>query len=286
MISKTTPLLLLFSLLSIQILGYTGSFMIVSTTRTTTITTSRPITSTLRRNRREPEQQQRNHHGHGRCRHPQQATGDATTPPPLIQEYNDFIPRPDPQYSALDVVSMCMDTLLSSSSSSSSSSFSSSAKKHNAGLEVCFAFSNDRCRAAIGGDLAEFQLYAQNPTFTFLVHCDAWDVVQMGNIIPGTRHRGSMQTILMRAVAVHNDTNRRRRNHQATTVQSSMAAAIIAAATIDNRNKEGATTASSEQPEEERQFLWTLQQERRPPQQDCWLVHEVLYVKNAFLQTL
>jgi hypothetical protein len=32
--------------------------------------------------------------------------------------------------------------------------------------------------------------------------------------------------------------------------------------------------------------LWTLQQERRPPRQGCWLIHEVLYVKNAFELTL
>jgi hypothetical protein len=38
--------------------------------------------------------------------------------------------------------------------------------------------------------------------------------------------------------------------------------------------------------EERRTFLWTLQQERRPPLQGCWIIHEVLYVKNAFAQTL
>jgi hypothetical protein len=38
--------------------------------------------------------------------------------------------------------------------------------------------------------------------------------------------------------------------------------------------------------EERRTFLWTLQQERRPPLQGCWIIHEVLYVKNAFALTL
>ena len=33
-------------------------------------------------------------------------------------------------------------------------------------------------------------------------------------------------------------------------------------------------------------FLWTLQRERRPPLQGCWIIHEVLYVKNAYAQTL
>lgn len=35
-----------------------------------------------------------------------------------------------------------------------------------------------------------------------------------------------------------------------------------------------------------RTFLWTLQQERRPPRQGCWIIHEVIYVKNAFQLTL
>ena len=36
---------------------------------------------------------------------------------------------------------------------------------------------------------------------------------------------------------------------------------------------------------EDRRYLWTLQKERRPPRSDCWLVHECLYVKNAFQLT-
>ena len=36
---------------------------------------------------------------------------------------------------------------------------------------------------------------------------------------------------------------------------------------------------------EQRRFLWTLQRERRPPRQNCWLVHECLFVKNAFQLT-
>jgi hypothetical protein len=37
---------------------------------------------------------------------------------------------------------------------------------------------------------------------------------------------------------------------------------------------------------EPRTFLWTLQRERRPPLQGCWIIHEVLYVKNAYAQTI
>ena len=35
-----------------------------------------------------------------------------------------------------------------------------------------------------------------------------------------------------------------------------------------------------------RQFLWTLQRERRPPRQGCFLVHECIYVRNAYDLTL
>jgi hypothetical protein len=37
--------------------------------------------------------------------------------------------------------------------------------------------------------------------------------------------------------------------------------------------------------DDRRVFLWTMQKERRPPRQNCWLVHEVLHKRNAFLQT-
>jgi hypothetical protein len=196
-----------------------------------------------------------------------------TTTMQKIQEYNDFLPRPDPRYSALDVVSMCMETLLLSSSKLSN--------QNNDGLDVCFGFSNDRCRAAIGGSLTEFQLYAENPTFRHLVRCDAWDIVKVGEVIPAAiPHRGAMQTILMRAVT---------RNKKPNVGKSSMAAAAWADDDTGSGRPDDDDLGKRRrgQPQEEgRLFLWTLQQERRPPRQDCWLVHEVLYVNNAYLQTL
>jgi len=50
---------------------------------------------------------------------------------------------------------------------------------------------------------------------------------------------------------------------------------------------DGATGEKDENSEEgeRRQFLWTMQQERRPPRQGCWLIHEVMYVNNAFQLT-
>lgn len=47
-------------------------------------------------------------------------------------EYDDFLPRPNPNRDALEVVQLCMDTLLQGMA--------------GAGLEVCFDFSSDQCR--------------------------------------------------------------------------------------------------------------------------------------------
>lgn len=167
-----------------------------------------------------------------------------------VEHYNDFLPSPHPSLTAVDVVSACMNTLLLES--------------RTAGLEVCFHFSSDRCRAAIGGSLEEFRNYSENPTFGFLIQCQAWEIVKVGDIISGTAHRGDMQTILMRATT---------RERNAPRAQSSMAAAA-------------SNDSAKQEEQEERRFLWTLQQERRPPLQDCWMVHEVLYVENAFFQTV
>ena len=35
----------------------------------------------------------------------------------------------------------------------------------------------------------------------------------------------------------------------------------------------------------DRTYLWTMQQERRPPRQGLWLVHECVFVENAFALT-
>lgn len=102
----------------------------------------------------------------------------------MIAEYQDFLPNPHPSFSAVDVVCACMDTLR---------------QRKDAGLEVCFHFSSDRCRAANGGSLDAFVSYAQNPTFGYLLNCVEYQIESIGPIIPGTMHRGSMQTVLMLA---------------------------------------------------------------------------------------
>lgn len=177
------------------------------------------------------------------------AAAAATPKTTVVEYYPDFLPNPNPALSAVDVVTACMDTLL---------------ERKDAGLEVCFHFSSDRCRAAIGGSLNEFNRYAENPTFGYLIHCLAWDVVSVGPVIPGTQHRGSMQTVLMEARANSSVDQKKK--------------ATITDVTKENNRKDDDVDS--------RRFLWTLQQERRPPLQGCWMIHEVLYTKNAWQQTL
>lgn len=129
-------------------------------------------------------------------------------------------------------------------------------------------------QAALGGSLEKFTQYATNPVFGYLIHCQSYNILRVGPIINGTATRGAMQTVLMEAIS-------------STTPTSS---SITAARSSSRSNKvddddefdanEKDTTSHG------RKFLWTLQKERRPPRQDCWIIHEVLYVKNAFQQTL
>lgn len=36
----------------------------------------------------------------------------------------------------------------------------------------------------------------------------------------------------------------------------------------------------------DRRFLWTLMREMRPPRHNCWLIHECIFVENAYAITL
>lgn len=155
----------------------------------------------------------------------------------------DVLPTPNVDYSAHDVVTMCMNHLQDNH-----------VPVANAGLQVCFDFSSDRCRAACGGSLQDFVEYAANPTFGALLYCESWKVLSIGPIIAGTPTRGAMQTVLIE-------------------VQSASSPSSTSSA----------TASASKAP---KRFLWTLQQERRPPRQGCWLVHEVLFTKNAYSLTM
>ena len=139
------------------------------------------------------------------------------------------LPQPSPELSAEDIVHICMDSLAKNDE-----------PRANAGLEVCFDFSSDRCRAALGGSLENFINFASNPIFASMVNAKEWNVVSVGPVIAGSQTRGAMKTVL-----------------------------------IDLKPESG----------RDRRFLWTLQQERRPPRQGCWIVHECIFVENAFAMT-
>jgi hypothetical protein len=169
--------------------------------------------------------------------------------------YNDFMPHPNPSVNALEVVQLCMETLLGRQPFS---------LYENSGLEVCFEFSSDRCRAANGGSLEKFIQYASNPVFGFLTDASSYSILSVGPIIPSTLNRGAMQTVLMEACQTR---------FTKTETPSPRA-------TVEPSAAPSSSNGPTNQPERKR-FLWTLQQERRPPLQGCWMIHEVIYVRNA-----
>ncbi|KAL7581152.1 hypothetical protein ACA910_005945 [Epithemia clementina (nom. ined.)] len=161
----------------------------------------------------------------------QRFSSPASTASSLV-EYDDFLPQPGPHFQALEVVHACMKTLL---------------VNRDAGLEVCFNFASDSCRAALGGSLEEFNHYARNPVFGYLVNCADYEIVSVGPEIQGTPTRGAMQTVLMDAKPA--------------------------------AREDGSAS-------EPRRFLWTMLKERRPPRQGFWTIHEVIYTKNAYQMTM
>jgi hypothetical protein len=195
--------------------------------------------------------------------------------------------QPTPELTGLDVVTLCMDALAGQ-------------RTANEALEICFDFSSDRCRAVVGGTLEAFVQYADNPVFGTLVHCDAYDIVSLGPIIPASSHgglgsrRGEMQTVLVeihegislksvRKGVVQQDMTRRRRP----TIQERLRKRQMEAKEMESgyplvvQEDDGGGGGG----QGKRRFLWTLQKEIRPPRQDCWLVHEVLFTQNAMHQT-
>jgi hypothetical protein len=193
---------------------------------------------------------------------------------------------PNPDLDAIQVATLCMDAL--------------KLNNPNDALETCFVFSSDRCRAAVGGNLEEFLRYANNPVFSSLVECDDYEIVNTGPVIPGGPHRGEMQTVLIsisnkgitikEAVKASEQLAKKQRPRPTFEERLRQRELAEAAANNNNNNTDDEDDDIIEKEElkddASRQFLWTLQKERRPPRQDCWLVHEVLFVKNAFSQTL
>jgi len=141
----------------------------------------------------------RNHHRHddyvihqGYTRSPSSkssTTGSTTT---NMIEYDDMLPNPHPSLEPLDVVHLCMETLMAHPNS-------------NEGLEVCFHFSSDRLRAPFQGSLEKFVQHATNPIFGSLVKCTSYNIVNVGPVIAGTPTRGAMQTFLMDVQAPKSD---------------------------------------------------------------------------------
>lgn len=195
------------------------------------------------------------------------AAPDDEPVPTALSDLND-ITCPNPHLNALDVVTICMNAMTTHISSES--------------LEINFNFSNDRCRAAVGGSLEEFMQYAANPVFAQLVNCGDYKIINIGPMIAGGQQRGEMQTVLVEikkgitvkdAVKAGVEMQRRKRP------------------SIEERlrdrelEKRGNTDHLMPFDDGTRRFLWTLQKERRPPRQNCWLVHEVLCTKYSFQQT-
>ena len=105
-----------------------------------------------------------------------------------ILDVNDMSQLPSPllEMTAQDAVTTCLDALLHNDN-----------PRINIGLEVCFEFSSDRCRASLGGSLEEFISYASNPTFSSMTNAKDYTIVNVGPIIAGTNTRGAMQTVLI-----------------------------------------------------------------------------------------
>ena len=101
---------------------------------------------------------------------------------------DDSVPQPDPIYSDEAVVALCMNAL-----GRNDDPFP------DAGLEVCFSFSSDMCRAAVGGDLEAFRQYARNPTFSQLIGHRSW-TGEHGSRIAAGPMRGAMSTIMVTVV--------------------------------------------------------------------------------------
>ena len=164
------------------------------------------------------------------------------------------LPSPNALYDQSEVVAICMDRLCENDW-----------PKPNSGLEICFRFSGDMCRAAVGGSLETFLAFANNPTFASMVNAEAW-AADEASFIEGTQTRGAMATVSRTAVSFFVITYRVLRCR---TIESQVLVRVV---------PRGA--------EVERRFLWTLQQQRRPRLQGCWLIHECLALEKAIYKTL
>lgn len=94
------------------------------------------------------------------------------------------VAEPSPSLGPDEVVRLCMDALLRNDF-----------PEIDSGLATCYAFSNDMCRASVGGSLDDFCKYAKNPTFQTMCRASAWRAEPL-NLVGGgaTPTRGAMAT--------------------------------------------------------------------------------------------
>ena len=76
----------------------------------------------------------------------------------------------------------------------------------NAGLERCFNFADNMCRAAVGGSsssnaagttLEAFIKYASNPVFAKMVGCAGFEFEEV-SVLAGSETRGALATCVVR----------------------------------------------------------------------------------------
>ena len=125
------------------------------------------------------------------ARHPARRAGvlEFGNDRPEVVDYSSPLASPDADMTALDVVKTCMDALMRNDE-----------PMKDAGLEVCYNFSSDRCRASLGGTLENFLVYANNPAFGPLTKAKEYSVLNVGSVIAGTMTRGAMQTVLTKLI--------------------------------------------------------------------------------------
>lgn len=113
--------------------------------------------------------------------------GSTPLEPPHVQDTASTPELSQETMTGVDVVKQCMDALLQND-----------VGYENSGLEVCFDFSSDRCRAALGGSLEEFLLHASNPTFGSMINANTYEILNVGSVIGASMTRGAMQTVLIK----------------------------------------------------------------------------------------
>mmetsp|Transcript_2894 Transcript_2894/g.3403 ORF Transcript_2894/g.3403 Transcript_2894/m.3403 type:complete len:255 (+) Transcript_2894:44-808(+) len=114
-------------------------------------------------------------------------------------DFSKCLPFPSRDIEPEDVVYLCMNAVVYNDE-----------PKRNAGLEVCFNFSSDRCRAANGGTIENFVQHAANPTFQSMVYAKEWKTLSIGPEIKAGQHRGAMKTVLISVQPLNDELNERR----------------------------------------------------------------------------